>query len=243
MALSTHFFVKEGYHCNTQAQTFIIDQEDEYWTPNRIRISLRYQHYVYSLAARLARRRRFETGMDLGCGTGIKARDILSKHLRHLVLVDQPSSEIAVREMIADVVFISTDLEKCDLVVDKKMDLIVCADVLEHLHDPLPCLRFARNCLKPSGIAVFSTPERDILRGPSCMSSPHPSHVREWNTAEFRQLLEFSGFIVLKQLHLPPEKLSKFADLIRICFQRAVKKQPLWSGCQVAVCCKRDDLF
>lgn len=235
---ANNFFIKEGYVSNLAAQTLDTEPSDQYWTSERIEYSFRYQHHVYLLAARLAARNQYRIGMDLGCGPGTKAARILSKALPEIILVDQPSSAILADRSLPDARFIGTDLETCEVDLDEQMDLIICADVVEHLFDPLPCISFARDNLKPAGMAVFSTPERDIFRGPNCMSSPHPAHVREWNFAEFRALLEHSGFQIVKHLTLPMERLSPLEEFARLSFHR-ILRLPRWHSGQVAVCIRR----
>ena len=233
------YFLKEGYLCNDGAQTLDVAPTDRYWTSERIELSSRYQHHVYLLAAQLAKNKNYSTAMDLGCGPGTKAKTILSPAFKKLILIDQQSSRKIVEQVIPQATFISADLEKCDITLDQKIDLIICADVVEHLYNPLPCLKFALNSIKPDGLVIFSTPERDYLRGKDCMNSPHSSHVREWNTEEFKQLLEYSGFKILRQLHLPPQKLSRIEDLMRILLQRYLKRSS-WRSCQVAICRTND---
>jgi hypothetical protein len=68
--------------------------------------------------------------------------------------------------------------------------------VVEHLVNPVPFLRLIRNLLRQGATAViFSTPERDLTRGKSDNGPPwNPCHVREWNSEEFKALLEWAGF-------------------------------------------------
>lgn len=235
-----NFFCKDGYVINNEAKTLDFSESEMYWTQERIDASAQYQYqyYVYKLAAKIARERKFSSGMDLGSGPGMKTKIFLSTVLKNIVLVDQPNTEKIAIEILPNANFIGTNLEDCNVAFDGKFDLIVCADVLEHLFNPMPCLKFALNHLAPSGVAIFSTPERDILRGVNCMRSPHPSHVREWNSKEFNSLLTFSGFEVIQQMCMPMEKLTRFDALGRLFFQRLIRKSK-WSSCQVVVCKKR----
>lgn len=237
------FFCKDGYVINDEAKTLDFSESEMYWTQERIDASSQkqYQYYVYKLAAKIARQRKFSSGMDLGSGPGIKTKIFLSTVLKDIVLVDQPNTEKIAKEVLPSANFVGANLEDCNVDVGGKFDLIVCADVLEHLFNPIPCLKFALNHLAPSGVAIFSTPERDIFRGEDCMHSPHPSHVREWNSKEFNALLTFSGFEVLQQKCLPIEKLTRFEAWGWLFFHRIIRKSK-WSLCQVAVCTKRSTL-
>ena len=231
----TRFFIKPGYRANLAASSTAACAGEEYWTTERRALALQYQHHVYALAARLASSRGCTTGLDLGCGTAAKTARFLRPRLAELLLIDHPSNDSLVRATCPGARFIGADLETCAITLDREMDLIVCADVLEHLRSPLACLRLAKNSLARSGIAVFSTPERDILRGHECMSSPHPDHVREWNAREFLALLEDSGFRVESQVSLPPMRLPPAEALLCLVLARVVRR-PRWHGCQVAIC-------
>jgi SAM-dependent methyltransferase len=235
--LASRFFVKEGYISNNVARTYESSQPGEYWTVERIEKVIAYQHHVYRLAAKLIDDNSLKTALELGCGPATKTASMLLPKLDRLTLIDQPTCEQLVKKTIPSATFIGTDLEHCELDLNQQFDLIVCADVLEHLANPLPCLEFAYNHLSPLGVAVFSTPERDILRGRNCMNSPHASHVREWNRCEFRQLIEHVGYVVSEQILAPPSRTSKVEDLI--CFLcRDIITTPKLHGCQVAVCRK-----
>jgi SAM-dependent methyltransferase len=235
MPSSDNLFCKDGYIINSQARTLNILDSDDYWTQERIDRSGSYQYYVYKFAAKIALQRKFTCGMDLGCGPGTKTKVFFEKVLKEIILVDQPSSRNLIKNILPESHFIGTDLERCEISLDKSFDLIICADVLEHLFNPMPCLQFAREHLAPSGVAIFSSPERDILRGPDCLNSPHPSHVREWNSEEFKCLLQYSGFNVVNQLFFPIEKLSAFNNAARICIGKYIKHTQ-WNTCQVAIC-------
>lgn len=71
-------------------------------------------------------------------------------------------------------------------------DLLICADVLEHIVNPSHVLKtFSRGPLR---YFILSTPALEILndRGLSPRMGPpdNESHVREWTTMEFRSFVE-----------------------------------------------------
>jgi predicted TPR repeat methyltransferase len=231
------YFVKEGYQINDNAKTFESAEKGEYWTPGRIQSVVNFQFDVYKYAARAVKKNGLKSGLDLGCGPATKARDILLPVLRDLHLIDQPNCKEIAKATIPTANFIGVNLENFNLNLDKRFDIIVCADVLEHLANPLPCLKFAYDHLSSNSIAIFSTPERDILRGPDCTTSPHQAHVREWSEPEFRKLLEFAGFKVVKQKLLPPKRLNPLEDIARLTTFNLIKLKR-WTSCQMAICRK-----
>ena len=67
-------------------------------------------------------------------------------------------------------------------------DLIICADVIEHVKDPLELLQQLKHM--KFELLFLSTPERGLVRGAVDYGPPdNDSHVREWNAAEFREFL------------------------------------------------------
>lgn len=233
----SNFFIKDGYVCNHAASTYEYSHVGEYWTKERIRQSSEFQYHVYALASRIAKTRGFKIGLDLGCGPARKTEKFLVPYLSEIFLLDQPNLKTFASAVLPNGKFIGVDLEVCGVALERCVDLIVCADVLEHLHDPTNCLKFVFDHLAPDGVAVFSTPERDFLRGRSCLASSHPSHVREWNRKEFRQLLEYYGFKVIRQTLFPAARIPAVQDFIRS-FSIELFMPNRWKSCQVAVCSK-----
>jgi SAM-dependent methyltransferase len=231
----SRFFVKEGYLSNQVARTLESSQAGDYWTDERLQKVIAYQHHVYVFAATLVQQNALKSGLDLGCGPATKTAAVLLPKLERLTLIDQPTCERLAKKTIPSATFIGTDLEQCQVDLNQQFDLIVCADVVEHLANPLLCLEFAYSHLSPGGFAIFSTPERDVLRGLQCMHSPHPSHVREWNRREFKDLLEYVGYVVCNQILVPPARTTKIEELIRL-LGRNVRTTPKLHGCQIAIC-------
>jgi 2-polyprenyl-3-methyl-5-hydroxy-6-metoxy-1,4-benzoquinol methylase len=182
----------------------------------------------------------FQKAMDLGCGPATKAGALMNAGIRALVLIDQPNSEDMVRAASPNAKFIGLDLETAEpkavtTDISEQFDLIVCADVIEHLANPFPCLDLVLHALKPSGVAIFSTPDRDVLRGKHCMTSPNPAHVREWAHAEFAALLRSRGFTIRQHRRLPQHRLHPVEEAARIVLHSFVRL-PRWRACQVVVC-------
>lgn len=238
MPNSESFFVKSGYIPN-EKKIFLKEEVQNYWTEERILSlqNIQYQYYVYTLAAKIAKRKKLLYFMDVGSGPATKAKEIISPLVKEAVLIDQSECKPLVQKLYPEARFITADLEVCDVDFEYLADLLICADVLEHLSNPYPCLKFSYNHLAPSGFAIFSTPERDILRGTDCNVSPHQDHVREWNQSEFKQLLEYSGFTVIEQTFLPAAKLPVFEDLLWKLSPKLIMPTD-WKSCQVAICQK-----
>ena len=90
-----------------------------------------------------------------------------------------------------------------------KYDVIVMAEVIEHLHTaPRPVLAFLRSLLKPAGVLVIQTPNAVALHKRLEMAigrNPYeriregqedPGHFREYTKAELEELVREAGFRV-----------------------------------------------
>ena len=231
---SENYCIKEGYQPNLDLQRVRTNEASVFWTESRIRSAEHLQYHVYDWA------RRFmpETAgrlLDIGCGPPVKLKRILEHESMDVVLVDQPGLADLAGEILPQARFIGADLERMELTVDGVFDLILCVDVLEHLVSPDECLRFIREHLSPTGTALLSTPERDVLRGVDCNHSPKPEHVREWNSREFTSWIEEAGFDVFEQALLPQIRLTSGEFLVsRVLSSVACSKR--WSACQVQAC-------
>lgn len=230
-----NYFIKEGYKINDSAKTFETEFIGEYWTEVRIKTSAVYQYEVYKFAASLIKKHNYQIGIDLGCGPGTKGKWFLEPNLSKLILIDQPNCKTVAQKTLPKSKFYGVDLENLTLRLDNKVDIIVCADVIEHLANPIPTLVFCKDSIKNGGLIILSTPERDVLRGKNCEKSPHPAHVREWNKGEFRLLLESVGLKVIEH-KLMPQKRFNILSKIKMAVLGSKKIRSEWHSCQMAVC-------
>ncbi|TVZ61503.1 2-polyprenyl-3-methyl-5-hydroxy-6-metoxy-1,4-benzoquinol methylase [Azospirillum brasilense] len=212
---ANNYFLKAGYVSLTAVETVEAEPGD-YWTPWRIEMASIYQWHVYEAARDVARGMPERPHvLDVGCGYPIKLHRLLApaSASASVTVVDQPTLAGRIAADFPELRFVPVDLERPDADLGARFGLVICSDVLEHLLDPDPCVAFIKRHLAPGGVAVFSTPERDILRGRDCLRSPKPEHVREWNREEFVRYIESHGFRTLRSLLMPqarftPEQLA-----------------------------------
>ena len=237
MPTADRFFIKDGYVPRPQPRSLDPTDQTRYWTDERIAASTYWQHDVYRLARRLLQVRRPATILDFGCGSGLKAKQQLGD-LGELLLVDQANAERIVERLWPGTAFRPMDLE-APTPLDRRFDLIVCADVIEHLADPTPCLRFIAEQLADDGLALVSTPERDLVRGVENTEPTHPEHVREWNADELQALMTHCGLAVDRIELLPQHRLSAAETALRRIVPSRWRHGLVgrrWTGCQTAVC-------
>jgi hypothetical protein len=82
-------------------------------------------------------------------------------------------------------------------------DLVICADVIEHMQDPGILIDFIRKIR--FRILILSTPEREAVAGRSDYGPPeNTSHFREWSAGEFAAYL--SDFFEIQEQKIFPGK-------------------------------------
>jgi|SRR5947209_1834252 len=160
------YFIHSGY-------TARIDNDFFDDTGNRDQ----WQQEVYRYAAELCQQLNFKTVCDVGCGSAYK----LLKYLGHLdvIGVDMPETVQLLRERHPERAWQSG----FDEVPSQAIDLVIAADVIEHLPNPDEMMRFIAR-IGPRHILI-STPDRDLFRAGTYNGPPgNPAHVREWNFTE-----------------------------------------------------------
>lgn len=238
--MNSNFFIKPGYIANEVNLTWEETPQD-YWTTGRLASSLVFQYYVYEAAATLFKDRQMKSFMDVGCGPGTKVKHFFSSLTDDIIVVDQPTLKELVHQQLGDVTFIGADLGEIDLELDEAKDMIICADVVEHLINPDACMTYIHRSLNKGGIAIISTPERDYLRGRDCNECTKPSHVREWNSAEFTKYVESHGFKIIRHVCYPQaHRESSLFQLARqtpkILWQNIPFLAKRLGGCQAVIC-------
>jgi 2-polyprenyl-3-methyl-5-hydroxy-6-metoxy-1,4-benzoquinol methylase len=194
----------------------------EYWNAQRIEASGRYQHHVYAWGARLVRERGLRSVVDVGCGPGTKLGMLIAPVCSDVTGLDQPSAVAVARRLGMPGMYGVVDLENGDRErPERTFDLVICADVIEHLLDPDPALGLLARYCHEGSMVLLSTPDRARLRGRGCMVSEKPEHVREWAAPEFRRYLVSRGWEILRARTLPGEDEPASRGLAREWMWRA----------------------
>jgi hypothetical protein len=186
---SNNFFLKSGYTARLNPEYFTDQLEDITWQPD-----------VYPIAAEFAAKRACSKIIDLGCGRALKLQLLHREHPDwEFIGIDYGANVEWCRANHRFGTWIEADLEDGVLRSDNlslEKSILICSDVIEHLVNPISLLRLIRDLLSQGAVAViFFTPERDLTRGEGDNGPPeNPSHVREWNSEEFKALLQWAGF-------------------------------------------------
>lgn len=143
------------------------------------------QDEVYATANQLRLTHRYDRIADIGCGSGYKLIKYLSDC--HTVGFEiEPTLSFLCKKYTNRewelVDFASTNPNQSDF------DIVICADVIEHLVDPDQLLNYINKM--NFHYLVISTPDRYLL-GDAAQKGPpeNPAHVREWGYDEFEKYI------------------------------------------------------
>ncbi|HET9957111.1 MAG TPA: class I SAM-dependent methyltransferase [Polyangiaceae bacterium] len=224
-----NFCIRTQYIARSTALTHEGTSGETYWTAARIRAADTYQWGVYALAERELRRRAARTVVDVGCGPAPKLAALQKRNPDvSFIGIDQGSAVTYCRGHYQWGDWLEEDLANPKQTPsDIQGDVVICADVIEHVLDPDVLLDYLKQHVTPCGLLIISTPDRDLLRGPNCTQSPNPQHVREWNGEEFKRYLQSRGLRVTRQIRQLPIRLRLGRPLLDELILRAVRGQPL----------------
>jgi len=229
------YFIKEGYQPNSLSKKNNNQKDSPFWNASRISSAIEFQYHVYQEALKILNKNDIKKVLDVGSGPPIKIREIFDCESIEIHLVDRYDVKKIAKKILPLSIFHAADLESINLELNQQYELIICADVIEHLLNPVPCISFIKRHLERNGIIVFSTPERDILRGSECFNCPHMDHVREWNQKEFKQFLEYNGFKIINQQLLPQKRITNLLQQL-LKYSSLVGFYPKSFACQMVVC-------
>lgn len=201
-----NYCIRSDYTPNYASRTLDTDKE-VFWKPERISTSRFYQWHVYNHVAQMIRERKLRSVLDIGCGPATKLMACIAP-LAEVYGIDQQSAVAYCRSIYDRGTFLVDDFEKPFLQVNERFDIIICSDVIEHIHDPDVLLGYIRRFCQKDTLVVLSTPDRERLRGKRALTCTKSEHVREWSALEFAAYLRSRDFEVLSHLHLPPVKTA-----------------------------------
>jgi len=172
-----------------------------------------YQLATYKAASVIAKEMDNPTAIDFGCGLAKKLIEHIEPVCQEVIGIDKKhridSCRMAFPESKIKWGVANLD-ERID--VCGKFDIVICADVLEHLINPIVMIRTIVEHLKDDGYAVISTPDAETI---AKNVKVNPGHRRAWNEDRFVKLLKDGG---LKIVEIKREKeITEYISMIAIC--------------------------
>jgi SAM-dependent methyltransferase len=122
---------------------------------------------------------------DLACGEGYGS-DLLAERAAEVIGVEanpEAHAHAGARYRRPNLSFRRELVEE----FDEQVDAVVFLQTIEHIHDPD---RLLGRIAEVAGVAYISTPNRLTLAPPGAEKSDNPWHLREYDAAEYRELLE-----------------------------------------------------
>jgi SAM-dependent methyltransferase len=174
-----NYYIHPGYHPRADNEFFDDTPLTDEW-----------QKEVYQFAREIADLHGLRRILDVGCGSGYKL-------VKYFGDFDTIGVDLAPTVAFLRKKYPTRRWEICDFksLPDFLPDLILCADLIEHLKDPGELIRYLKSF--PDAHLVISTPERNLLLQGTHNGPPrNRAHVREWSMAEFRAFMQ-SEFLVL----------------------------------------------
>lgn len=144
------------------------------------------------------------TVVDFGCGDGALAGMIAKVGNRVIGVEPNELGLRLAREKFDQHGLSATFYSSSSMIDDCSCDVVVCADVIEHVDNPDNILAEIFRILKPGGDAVISTPIR-LTESPI-----DKKHVKEFFPSEFESLCEKYGRIIEMRQAIPLAALELF---------------------------------
>jgi 2-polyprenyl-3-methyl-5-hydroxy-6-metoxy-1,4-benzoquinol methylase len=130
----------------------------------------------------------FHDVLELGCGTGILARQLLEFGN---TVTGLDISEVAIAQLPQEIQGVVATLPSIPL-PDRRFDVVVGTEVLEHIDDDRGCVKEAVRVLRPGGRAYFAVPNNCL--GPD----EEPEHIRKYTPETLETLLSPYGYVFME---------------------------------------------
>jgi len=180
------------------------EKVDIYWTGERYLPwmeagEIHYEHiHRYAFAYQFVKNKRV---IDLACGEGYGS-NMLAESARYVlgIDIDEQTIKHAKRKYKRENLdFIRGDITSLPINEKDKFDVIICFEAIEHIIAQREVLREIKRLLKPEGLLIISTPNKDFFE-----NSGFPKrefHLKELSFKEFNDLLSeyFEEIIFLGQ--------------------------------------------
>ncbi|HLV24286.1 MAG TPA: methyltransferase domain-containing protein [Moheibacter sp.] len=153
-----------------------------------------WQKEVYEYAQNFMLKNNYKKVVDFGCGSGFKMMKYFQNFESVGVEVEETYKFLV--ENHPDQKWYNADKLNTEIL---ETDLVICADVIEHVLNPDEFLD-SLNKIKFKHL-IISTPDRLTLHGSFHFGPPkNPFHIREWTCREFRKYLSKYYRIELQQI-------------------------------------------
>lgn len=167
--------------------------------------------------------------LELGCATGYMSKVLVERLGCTVTGIERDAEAVEKARKVCSRVIVG-DLDTLDyarVLGEERFDVVICADVLEHLRDPVRTLASVRGFLSPGGCVVASIPNiahvaviAELLEGRfpyRPLGLLDDTHVRFFTRDSVYDCFEQAGFVIahLERVRLEPEATEFRTDLSR----------------------------
>jgi 2-polyprenyl-3-methyl-5-hydroxy-6-metoxy-1,4-benzoquinol methylase len=142
----------------------------------------------------------FNSAIDIGCNSGAYAKIISDHGFRYVLGIDIDGKKIrmandffAFNENDKTIKFEVTDAEEID--TQKKYDLVLCSEVIEHTNNPKKVIKNIEAILAPRGVAIITMPNAISL--PYILTLVYYKVLKTEMPDDIRQHLDYPFYRVL----------------------------------------------
>jgi len=189
-----HLMEPEAMYPNCVPDTVELNRRDKI---RQSAESLNHQSFVYEKAEKIATVSNYKTVLDLGCGNPTKLVTRLG-FVDNIVGIDFPEKILNIAtegnkvECRAKREWFGRDLNE-PFSLGRQFDLIIAADVIEHLTDTDNLLESVVNHMSEKSVFIISSPEKTTTR------QDNPLHIKEFTNVELSGVLLSNGLSIIEQ--------------------------------------------
>jgi SAM-dependent methyltransferase len=173
---------------------------------------------VYAKARELIKKEGLRNVLDIGCGVGMKLRELIYPVCKDITRLDKPNTIEQCKKLHNFGQWYAVNIEYDELeelsepLLGKDFDLIISSDIIEHLVNPNRLIYLIKKLSNDNTLILLSTIDRDIARGVNDKGPPpNIGHCREWNFSEFRNYIEALKFQIIEHVRCRSMRLSAFS--------------------------------
>ena len=155
-----------------------------------------FQVNIYRIASKLVKTYNIKSVLDIGCGYPSKIQKFLVPLVSNITGVDL-LDVIKLSQNLDFGEWIGCNIDEEELNLNKKFDLIISADNIEHLENPDRLLRAIKQHSHNNTIILISTPDGNTTLKQQNGQPANIQHKQEWNRDEFSKYLLNSGFNII----------------------------------------------
>lgn len=139
--MKNNYYIKEEFIPNV----IKLQQTKPFWTYEKYLNSSIYMEYdLYRFCKKLIKKLGLKSVLDIGCGSSLKLIRIIYPECKEIYGIDIGLNRAFFRKTYGLNTFYDDDIESPQLVLDKKFDLIISADVIEHLENPDNLIKYIK---------------------------------------------------------------------------------------------------